>query len=63
VIKNRVAFRDKLFDNGSVDVGFGFGLGALFNNVLIGSWLESDSVSSEDEDDDSDEEDDDDDDI
>jgi hypothetical protein len=44
-------------------VGFGFRLilGALLSNVLIFSWLESDSVFSEDEDDDSDEEEDDDD--
>jgi hypothetical protein len=42
--------------------GVGLSLSPFLSNVLIGSWLESDSVSSEDEDDDSDKEDDDDDD-
>jgi hypothetical protein len=38
---------------------FGLGFNPFFSSVLIGSWLESDSVPSEDEDDESDEDDDD----
>jgi hypothetical protein len=44
-----------------VGFDFGFSLGPLLSSVLIVSWLESETVSSEDEDSESDEEDDDDD--